>query len=510
MALTSEDLSVLEASMLNCNVFTKYYFDVTLMPHQIAMAHANQTTLLTLGGRGSGKTFGYMMDCIWMATLMPDTHILWTSYTAGQASIAFYDVAMPFISQSEEFQKFLPEGMGSLKKKPYPSIHIQIPGTGLPESVIHFMPSDSSGAGNTKRGYTWDRIHIDEGGLIDDEKVINSLRPSMRGNRKVPGNPPRICRLSISTTPTAVEWLRKYWDKANNPEHPEYDPYGYAAIRVSSQMNTTLVPSQIEAFFQDMTEEEKSVEGDAEFPQYLGNEFSVTVVDQCEDITLMQEVNDAIASGAPGYETRDSKYGTVMYQKPAIDGHHYMLVGDPGTGNPPYRNAGVILCWDVTERPYELVYFDWVFGAGDYRPFFSKYEWALGYYKPISASFDATGTQKAMDQLYFEQKGLAVEGISVTTEKFAMINALKILMQKSFLRFPMIRGLRMQLLNYSIDKDKKIAQDIVMAMAMSSHQMRRLFYLSDDSDTVENPVPYDSSDHERYSTRDTHRTYGRR
>ena len=76
-----------------------------------------------------------MFTFLWLATVMPDFRGLWTSYTGDQANIGFYEIAMPFISQSERFQKFLPEGMKSLKKKPYPQINIQIPGTNLPDEL---------------------------------------------------------------------------------------------------------------------------------------------------------------------------------------------------------------------------------------------------------------------------------------------------------------------------------------------------------------------------------------
>ncbi|MCB0117329.1 MAG: hypothetical protein KDD84_24685, partial [Caldilineaceae bacterium] len=152
-ALTPEDLRIFEASMDIQNggvsLFTEYYFGVELMPHQVLTAHATQTSVLTLGGRGSGKTFGWIFTYLWLATLMPDSRILWTSYTADQAAIAFYEVAMPYIAQSERFQKFLPEGMKSLKKKPYPQINLQIPGTNLPLSWIIFQPVDAHGSGDT-------------------------------------------------------------------------------------------------------------------------------------------------------------------------------------------------------------------------------------------------------------------------------------------------------------------------------------------------------------------------
>ena len=89
--------------------------------------------------------------------------------------------------------------------------------------------------------------------------------------------------MSCSTTPTSAEWLREWWESANNPDYPGYDPDNYKAVRVSSRDNYKLDPMQVDAFGRDMTEEEKQVELEAGFPEYLGNEFSPTVINYCQD-----------------------------------------------------------------------------------------------------------------------------------------------------------------------------------------------------------------------------------
>lgn len=471
--LTAEDVEVIRASMNDANIFLRYYFDVELLPHQLVMAHAQQNSLLLLGGRGSGKTYGFIWKYIWLATVMPDLRVLWGSYSADQAAIPFYDVAYPGILASERFAKFLPEGEKSLKRKPHPQIQIKIPGTNLPMSTITFK---TVGIGaSTKRGFTLDIIHYDEAGLENNEKVITTLRPAMRGRRW--NGDPRIAQLAVSTTPTSAEWLREWWNRATDKENPDFDDKKYFALKVSSSANTSLTAEQLDAFEQDMTPEERQVEIQADFPEYTGTDFSPAVVNLCQDKLLNEEVVQAIENKQPGYDILTiSRTGVVKYVKPAVEGHHYIVSGDPGMGNPPYRNAPCIMVWDVTRKPYELVCFYWVFGNGSYKPFFNRYEWCLDYYKPMYAVFDATGTQRAMDELYFEDRNRIVEGLSLQSEKAAMLNAAKILMQRGDLRFPYIQGMRLQLLNYKQDEDKKIAQDIVMTLAMAAWKMRVLSY----------------------------------
>lgn len=503
--LTSEDVEVLKASMDNANIFLDYYFGVQLQPHQLYMAHMQQPSLLLLGGRGSGKTYGFIWKYVWLATVMPDLRVLWGSYSADQAAIPFYDVAYPSLLASERFMKFLPEGEKSLKRKPHPQIQIKVPGTKLPMSTITFK-TIGMGA-NTKRGFTLDIIHYDEAGLENNEKVITTLRPAMRGRRW--NGDPRLAQLAVSTTPTSAEWLREWWNRATNQDHPDYDPKKYFALKVSSSANTALTPEQLEAFAMDMTPEEQQVELQADFPEYTGTDFSPAVVNLCQDRTLNQEVVDAIEEKRTGYDILTiARTGIVKYVKPAVPGRKYILAGDPGMGNPPYRNAPCVMVWDVTERPYELVCFYWVFGNGSYKPFFNRYEWALDYYQPLFAVFDSTGTQRAMDELYFEDRNRIVEGLNLQSEKSAMLNAAKILMQRGDLRFPYIQGLRLQLLNYKQEEDKKIAQDLVVTLAMAAWKMRVFSYQPPD-DIGEDELVDDRFLNGRSDLRDADRVTGR-
>lgn len=471
--LDNSDLEIIKAASLNANIFTEYYFGITLMDHQLAAIHAKQNSVLTLGGRGSGKTFGYAVGYMYLCAMIPDFRVLWVSNTSDQAAIGFFDIVRPLIMSSPRFHRFLPEGLKSLKKRPYPQVNIRIPGLDVPESSIVFRTAGDGGDSN--RGSTVDAIHIDEGGLIYDDRVVTTLRPNMRGERY--DGTPRLGRMTVSTTPTAAEWLRHWWESARNSEYAGYNPADYFAVKVRSDTNTHLTAEQLKAFRQDMTPEEMQVEIEADFPEYYGNEFSPKLINDCQNNDLNRELEEMIANGQPGADLmKVGRVGTLIYQKPVEEGHSYILSGDPGTGNPPFRNAGVIVVIDVTQKPYELVYFHWVGGDGDYRPFFRHYTWAYEYYKPSFSVFDATGTQRAMDQLYFEEKDIYVEGLSVTNEKPAMINNMKIIIQRGLFTMPFIEGLRLQLLNYRQDKDKKIPQDIVMCLMMAFWKMRALNY----------------------------------
>jgi len=65
---------------------------------------------------------------------------------------------------------------------------------------------------------------------------------------------------------------------------------------------------------------------------------------------------------------------------------------------------------------------------------------------------------------YFENYGIEVEGINFQRDKDAMLNSLSVAITDHWFRWPVIKGFR-QLRQYRRTDDKKLAQDIVMAMA---------------------------------------------
>ena len=113
-----------------------------------------------------------------------------------------------------------------------------------------------------------------------------------------------------------------------------------------------------------------------------------------------------------------------------------------------------------------------------------------------------------MDELYFEDRNRIVEGLNLQSEKAAMLNAAKILMQRGDLRFPYIQGLRLQLLNYKQDEDKKIAQDLVVTLAMAAWKMRVFSYQPPD-DMGEDELVDDRFLNGRSDMRDADRVTGR-
>jgi hypothetical protein len=168
----------------------------------------------------------------------------------------------------------------------------------------------------------------------------------------------------------------------------------------------------------------------------------------------------------------DPRHGVTHFELPYDPRRVYIMGGDPGTENVPKRSAAPVIVTDVTEKPYRVVYFDWVSGNGSYKPFLQSYKYALGKYNPILKGIDATGPQKALDELAFEAYGIQTDKLNFSSEKDAMLNALSMLITNQAIRWPPIKGLLRQMGEYTRARDKQIAQDIVMTLAEIAHLAR--------------------------------------
>jgi hypothetical protein len=113
-------------------------------------------------------------------------------------------------------------------------------------------------------------------------------------------------------------------------------------------------------------------------------------------------------------------------------------------------------------------------------------------YESIDNAFDATGTQKMMDELVFERDGFMAVGLNLAGYKHVYNTSLKLFMDERKMMFPDIVGIRSQLGNYKIP-DTKIAQDVVSMMSMTAGYLRKFYYVVPDEDEDEDSDPGDQN-----------------
>ena len=433
------------------------------LPYQWAFHQLKIPNTTFIAGIAAGKTTAvtgsYMMDCI----STPYFRALNTSVTAKQAELSF-DMAMSWIEGNEHLEHLIAD----ISLRPFPVIKFQ-----------NFSEWEFRTAGTDARfirGSEYDRAGFDEAGLDPHGAIVKVLRGRLRGVR--PDGSIRMARLDVFTSPTDAPWLRERFDRGW-PESPEYDPRRYRSLRVATWDNTRLTEEQVDAMKAEYPPEMIDVEMGGYFPDYGFSMFPSGHVRECVDPSIYDAVYMAVNpdDGKPlrGYAlTEDPRHGLTHFELPPTPGAIYIVAGDPGTDGYPKRNAPCVIVADVTRKPYKLVYFWWGTGRGSYTPFLQAYKYAIDKYSPIFRGIDATGPQKAIDELAFENHGIVMDKLNFGTDKAGMLNSLSLDITDHNYRFPAIRGLISQLGNYVSSDDKKIAQDIVMTIAQISYLARFL------------------------------------
>lgn len=451
--------------------FCQYYFEFTPHIKQFLFHQARQPNVSWLGSIASGKTMGMAVSFTADCMSLPYFKALTTSLTSVQAEIGFN-----LISGYFENNKRIEHHIKDIKNRPYPMILFSNGATWTFRTIGY--------EAKNIRGLEFDRIDFDEACFEPSAETVPTLRGRLRGNRlpERGGYPAvkRMARLDLTSSPADSVWFKEVWYKGVKGDLT-YDPKNYLSIRSTIWENKSLSPEHIELMKAGMSDEQIRVELNAEFPDYGDSMFPISHIEKCETAQLNDEMEDAInpvSEGGiglipkPGYQMSvHPRHGVTKYIKPpSVDGR-YIMAGDPGIGDVPRRNSAIVMCFDTSKYPYEMVYFDWISGHGSYQPFIASFRQCLDMYKPIFKGIDATGTQAALDELAFESAGISTDSLSFQRDKIGMLNALSMGLASGQFRFPVIAGLHRQLGGYKLD-DKKLNQDLVMGFAMISYLCR--------------------------------------
>jgi hypothetical protein len=445
---------------------TKWYLrDWEPLPYQYVWHMLPYFNTTAVWGIGSGKTSivtaSNVLDCL----VYPGFKALNASVTAKQAELAF-----EMLDAWKEGNTRLERLITDVTLRPWPEV------TFFNGSTYSFR---TAGLGaKFIRGHEYDRINYDEAGLDMDGEAVKVLRGRLRGRR--PDGSARMARLDCTGTPSPSVWFKKRFDQGmrGDPIATEETLKDYFSMRVSTYENTKLTSDQIRMMEKEYPPEMIDIELGGYFPDWGMGFFPADHINACVNQALLDTMyeNTRPENGAvpkAGYTISEwPRIGIVNYETPAkVDGL-YIMAGDPGTGNPPNRNAPCIMVCDVSSKPKRIVAFWWGNAHGSYQPFLDKYSYFMGKYMPVLKGVDTTGTQTAIDELGFEKMGLAIDPISFSHLKDAMLNALSLDITGHAIQYPPIQGIINQLSVYRKELDKKLDQDIVMTMAQISHLSR--------------------------------------
>jgi len=147
---------------------------------------------------------------------------------------------------------------------------------------------------------------------------------------------------------------------------------------------------------------------------------------------------------------------------------------------------------DITNFPVEpasLAAFKWVHGNGSYQPFINTMQELYASYHPMVAGYDATGTQKAFDDLgVLDQRQIWLP-LDLSGKKMHMVLCLKVLMGKGLIHLPKsVYSIWNQLLMWCMP-DKQLRQDIASTLFMAGYLLNQLLPMTDDEDREPALIP---------------------
>jgi len=435
------------------------------MGYQYAWHQVTKMNATWIGGIATAKTStnaaSNTMDCL----AYPYFRALNTSITAKQAELPFA-MFMLWMEGNPRLEHLVED----IKVKPWPII------TFKNYSTYEFRTAGLNA--QFIRGFEYDRITFDECALETSEKTVETLRGRLRGTRPFgEKRVPRLARLDTITSPGAVLWLKERYMKGLKPEQQHL----YFSLKTATWDNIYLTAEQIEAMKAEMPPDVIMVELGGDFPEYGAAFFPEVHVDACIDPSLYDIAYISLnpedgSKPKEGYRLEeDGRAGITLFELPYQPGKRYVMGGDPGRGNPPHRNAGVVMAADISNpNAKRLVYCHWVAGNGSINPFMDAYRYALEKYSPEAKGLDTTGTQAMLDEIAFTNYGINTDKINYATDKHGMLNTHLADILNHRWRIPQIQGLIRQTKSYTLEDDKDIPQDLVTTWAQLSWLARTM------------------------------------
>lgn len=447
------------------------------------MLHLDRTpTRVVIGGFGSGKTLGSVFSLLVHAITLPSFRAFWFAPELKQVE-EFMALIMQYITGTPYYEKFY---LGH-KMAPRPKIEIGHSEVGVC-SIEGFPLLNRESSFRTLTG---DMAIIDqaEHQAINLEETLRTIGTRFRG-RVAKNARNRVGTITLLANAEDNQYLWDLYDMAKE------DPKNYLALSPSSYDNIWLTDKDLADFELRVgkSEEAKRQWLFGERPLGNGQHFSRAMLEWMRDESLdriMEENKDE-----PGFvKIETPNAGVTEFLLPPLDGHEYLVMSDPGNKNPPERDSGVIMIWDITDfpgkksqpKPATMIGFIWVQGNNNIMNWANRYAEVVRLYGAYTTNgFDATGFQSGYDQWLNILEGLMPEKMVFNQHiKSAMLNAAKVLMANRMFRAPKcLTGMYGQLARYVYPHEpKNLRQDIVMCLIMSAYWMMRRYYNMPD-DTV--------------------------
>lgn len=436
---------------------------VQFLPWQLEMYRSNNPIQVIVGGFGSSKTWGRLLAMLVRAVTLPGYRgFALAPYSVQSEEV--YKQALQII-EGTEFERFL---LAS-PRKPYP--HLVLGNDMVGRNTIECYPVlDDPGKILTLTG---DEAMVDQAEQITDlDELIRNVTSRFRGQYK---GRPRRGQISLIANSADNPQLWDWFDES------EDDPEYVWSYQPGTYENTYLTIGDLQRFERiigkDKASQDMYIKGAR--PLGSGEHFPAS------SLALMRAewLDDMMKKGlgTKGYVKEEAKrVGTWKWLMPPDPNGRYIVVADPGWGNPPARNSPAVSIWridDFPRTPAIMWGFHWVFGNGSPNPWmqaFTEYVWE---YRAIGmCGFDATGFQAGYERMTdlheLQPTPVTMQG----QKKFIYLNLAKKMMADGLFQAPMIQHLYSQLAKYKLP-DEKLRQDLVSMMLVLAAMLEPFYYL---------------------------------
>jgi hypothetical protein len=404
-------------------------------------------------------------------------------------------------------------------QRPYPKVEIGFYlGERYIKGTLEFMSLGEKKDATNIFSWRGDWINIEEAGRIDNlREIVKNLSTRLTGNTSEGRS--FLGRMSLISNPWENPDLWYFFDEAAaNPEKK-------LVMNINTQDNKNVSDAQVEQMLDLIPEEERERFTTGQRQEGKSVYFSKDSIERAKSELLTLALKEGLARSPSLYTVNENPGMGVYYMRmPCKDGRMYFMVGDPGIGQAPYRNAPCIMVWDVTEAPMisTLVAFYWGNGGGSIMPFLTQFlEW-LDFYKPAFAGVDSTATQKNTAEIinleYINGKEKSVDAISgfdfSGPKRWGYLVSLRLALEATMFAWPdVVRGIAGQLKGYDPYLDNtaasKIAQDCVATLAMFAYAVRTQYGIfqkvkkseDDTKDVADREIIRGSGERDRTSAR---------
>jgi hypothetical protein len=440
-------------------------------PWQLKMYNTDTRITTVIGAYGAGKTSAGGIMLLTKAATKVGYRAGVVTPNALMAQAAFTSM-LSLAAGTPYEERFI------LKKPESPHRKIIIGNSHVGENnEIMFVPIGDSIGVTKLLSQEVDEFFIDQSEQLSNfQDIIRVLGSRMRG--MVAGRP-REGHMIFSANPDLNDELWEIFDMA------EKDPDRYTSLAPTTYDNPFITEEQLRDIEKDVggDDESKRVYMLAGKPIGGGEHFSAESLKKCKSDELNSAMETGIKHKIPGFSLlRADRVGIHEWLLPPEHGKNYLVVADPGYGNPPKRDSPVILVFDYTDFPdvpAHLVGFKWVFGMRSPEPWLAAYqELVVRYGAFMSNAFDSTAGQAGYERLVPALNNIQAVGIQMNgNNKFVFLNHLKRFVARGMLKFPDIPAIFIQLSRYKMP-DTNLNQDIVAALFVAAAWLEQTFFTS--------------------------------